>query len=66
MKHVWMVEETAAKDGAPKTFWTKIGVAFENEDGSLSLHLAAIPVTGKMHVQDATPLAAASTPRKAV
>ena len=55
MKNVWMVEDVPADAGAPaRSFWTKIGVAVENDDGSLSLHLAAIPVTGKMHIRDAT------------
>lgn len=57
MKHIWMVEEarTSTANETTKSFWTKIGVAFENEDGSLSLHLAAVPVTGKMIVRDAQP-----------
>lgn len=60
MKHVWMVEDAppSSANGTAKSFWTKIGIAFENEDGSLTLQLAAIPVTGKMVVRDATPFAA--------
>mgnify|MGYP001555788423 CR=1 FL=1 len=67
MKQVWMVEDarSSAPGDAPRSFWTKIGVAFENEDGSLSLHLAAIPVTGKMIVRDATPFTARPEPRGA-
>ena len=59
MKHVWMVEDapSSSVNSPPKSFWTKIGIAFENEDGSLTLQLAAIPVTGKMVVRDATPFA---------
>lgn len=53
MKHVWMVEDAPSSPGeAPRTFWTKIGIAVENEDGSLSLTLSAIPVTGKMIIRD--------------
>lgn len=58
MKHVWMVEDVpASSDGGARAFWTKIGVAYENEDGSLSLTLAAIPVTAKMQVRDPAPVA---------
>lgn len=59
LKHVWMVEEAQTSPGTPaRSFWTKIGIAFENEDGSLTLTLAAIPVTGEMIIRDATPAAA--------
>lgn len=57
MKHVWMVEDApTSTTSAPKSFWTKIGVAFENADGSLSLHLSAVPVSGRMKIRDATPV----------
>lgn len=46
-KHLWMLEESA-----DKRLWTKIGVAFENKDGSYDLHLAAVPVSGKMTMRD--------------
>lgn len=53
MKHLWMVEDVPAKDGQEaRSFWTKIGVAFENRDGSYSLHLAAIPTNGKLQMRD--------------
>lgn len=53
MKHLWLVEDVPAKgDREAKSFWTKIGVAFENRDGSFSLHLAAIPVSGRLQMRD--------------
>ena len=56
MKHVWMVEDAPAPPGAtskePRSYWTKIGVAYENADGSWSLQLAAVPVTGRMQLRD--------------
>lgn len=58
MKHVWMVEDAApqgATSGA-RSFWTKIGVAYDNADGSMTLQLAAVPVNGKMIIRPATPL----------
>ena len=54
-KQLWMVEEIPGKvgiDGRPKSYWTKVGVAFENRDGSWSLHLAAVPVNGKLQMRD--------------
>lgn len=66
MKHVWMVEDAASTTGPAKSFWTKIGVAYENEDGSLSLHLAAVPVSGRMQIRDATPAFAAADDARTV
>ena len=56
MKHIWMVEDVAASGAKEaRSYWTKIGVAFENADGSWSLQLSAIPVTGKMQLRDPAP-----------
>jgi hypothetical protein len=49
MKDLWMVENAS---GASKSYWTKIGVAFENRDGSWSLELSALPVSGKIQMRD--------------
>lgn len=63
IKHVWMVEDVpAAGRKHARSHWTKIGVAYENADGSLTLQLAAIPVSGRMQVRDAAlPLAPDTT-----
>jgi len=53
MKQIWMVEDlpaTATREA--KSFWTKVGVAFENRDGSFNLHLSAIPVSGKLQMRE--------------
>lgn len=56
LRHVWMVEDAPTREGAePRQFWTKIGIAHENADGSLTLQLAAVPVTGKMIIRDPSP-----------
>lgn len=34
--------------GEGKTFWMKLGAAWENENGSISLFLDALPVNGKI------------------
>lgn len=47
-KAVYHIKE--GKDG--KSFWTKIGVAFVNKDGSINAILEALPVDGKLHIRD--------------
>lgn len=37
-----------------KGFWTKIGMASTNRDGSMNIILNALPLNGKLHVRDAT------------
>ncbi len=52
-KFLWMVEDKFDQQGQKtKSFWTKIGIAFENRDGSYSLDLAAVPVNGKLQMRD--------------
>lgn len=34
-----------------KSFWTRIGVAYENRDGSLGVLLDAFPTNGKLVLQ---------------
>jgi hypothetical protein len=47
-KAVYVIREFGDK----KTSWIKVGVAFLNRDGSLNLHLDALPTDGKLHVRD--------------
>jgi len=51
-KLLWMVEDRRVADGSSKGFWTKVGVAFENRDGSYTLELAAIPVNGRLQMRE--------------
>ncbi len=56
MKYLWMVEDRAATaDREARSFWTKVGVAFENRDGSWALELAAVPVHGRLQMRDPAP-----------
>ncbi|MBI1945056.1 MAG: hypothetical protein HYS27_05135 [Deltaproteobacteria bacterium] len=56
IKHLWMVEDRpATADREAKSFWTKVGVAFENRDGSWALELAAVPVHGRLQMRDPAP-----------
>jgi hypothetical protein len=50
MKVVYTITERGEK-----SWWTKIGVAYVNRDGSLNVKLEAMPVNGTMHVRDWTP-----------
>lgn len=38
-----------------RSFWTRIGVAFVNRDGSLNVKLEAFPVDGACHIRDYVP-----------
>jgi hypothetical protein len=35
-----------------RSFWTKIGVAFTNSDGSLNVRLNALPINGEMQLRE--------------
>ncbi len=49
MKDVFTIIE---KEEWSKGVWRKVGTAFENRDGSLTVFLDALPVNGKLHVRD--------------
>jgi len=36
-----------------RTFWTRIGVAFTNRDGSINVKLDAVPVSGMLCLRSA-------------
>lgn len=38
------------RDG--KTYWPRIGAAFDNSDGSVTLKLDALPVSGQLQIRD--------------
>jgi len=35
-----------------KTFWTRIGAAFTNKDGSVTVQLDALPVSGRLQIRE--------------
>lgn len=35
-----------------KSFWTRVGVAYVNKDGSITCRLDALPVSGTLQVRD--------------
>ena len=41
------------KDGVRKSYWTRVGAAFTNRDGSITLLMSAFPIgTDKLHVRE--------------
>lgn len=40
--------EYDARDGGKKTRWTRVGAAWQREDGGFSVQLDAAPVNGKL------------------
>jgi hypothetical protein len=47
MKSVFTITE---RNG--RSFWTRVGVGFVNNDGSLNLRLDAIPLNGNLQVRE--------------
>jgi hypothetical protein len=43
---------TVVERGAGKSYWTRIGVGFVNNDGSLNLRLDALPINGTLQVRE--------------
>jgi hypothetical protein len=51
-KEVFVVEDVPNR----RSRWTRVGVAFENRDGSWNLKLSAVPIAGaKMQIRDPQP-----------
>lgn len=46
--HVYTVVD---REGGGRSYWTRIGSAYTNRDGSLTLKLDALPVHGTMQVR---------------
>jgi hypothetical protein len=51
---VFNVKE-APKDSGKKNFWNRLGVAFQNADGSFSVHLDSLPLDGKLQIRAYVP-----------
>ena len=57
MKVVYVISERNSK-----SYWTRIGVAFVNHDGSLNVKLEAVPVSGELQIRDYSPREESTTP----
>lgn len=47
MFHAYTMSERAGKK-----FWLRVGVAFENPDGTISVNLDAVPLSGRIRLRD--------------
>jgi hypothetical protein len=43
------------REGMEKNLWVRIGIGFVNRDGSINIHLNALPINGQIHVRDYDP-----------
>lgn len=48
---VFVITEKTTADG-PRSFWTRVGVAFDNRDGSITIKLDALPLSGVLQIRD--------------
>lgn len=59
MKIVYAITSRETNPGnvasATRKYWNRIGVAFVNRDGSLTVKLEALPVSGELHIRDYVP-----------
>lgn len=51
---VWVVTEKPTGEG-PRSYWTKVGRAVTNRDGSTTIRLDALPLQGVLQVRKAVP-----------
>jgi len=47
MKDVYTIVQNGEKE-----YWNRIGNAFVNRDGSLTVKLNALPLNGQLHIRD--------------
>jgi DNA relaxase NicK len=50
MKDVYAIYETRS-EGSERSRWVRVGVAFDNKDGSLNVLLDALPLTGRLQIR---------------
>ncbi len=53
MMEVFTIQKTKGKNGQEgKDYWTKVGNAFTNKDGSMNVYLTALPLDGKLQLRE--------------
>jgi hypothetical protein len=50
MKDVYAIYESKS-EGRERSRWVRVGVAFDNRDGSLSVLLDALPLSGRLQIR---------------
>ena len=48
----YKVYTVTEREGQDKSYWTKIGAAFVNKDGSINVALDALPVNGRIQLRE--------------
>lgn len=56
-KKTWRPVFTIVKN-ARGSYWLRVGIAFQNRDGSINIRLDALPVNGELQIRDESPKAA--------
>jgi hypothetical protein len=51
VKDVFAIYESKT-EGRERSQWVRVGVAFENEDGSLNVLLDALPLRGRLQIRN--------------
>ena len=51
MKDVFAIYESKT-DGRDRSRWIRVGVAFENRDGSVNVLLDAVPLSGRLQIRN--------------
>ena len=41
----------AITERGEKSYWTRVGVAYPNRDGSINVNLDALPVSGRLQIR---------------
>ena len=63
MKDVYAIYDSK-NDARERSHWVRVGVAFENKDGSLNVLLNAIPLSGRLQIRSRPTEAAAGVEAK--
>ena len=48
---VFVITEKTTPEGQ-RSYWTKVGAAFDNRDGSVTIKLDALPLSGTLQIRD--------------
>jgi hypothetical protein len=51
-KKPWAVYNIIERAGLTKPIWSRVGSAWVNKDGSISVVLDSVPIGGKIHVRE--------------
>jgi hypothetical protein len=51
-KKPWAVYNIIERAGMTKPIWSRVGSAWINKDGSISVVLDSVPIGGKIHVRE--------------